>query len=218
MFGDPVTNPKGWEEKPLKSVVTEIEGGWSPVCESKRATNEQWGILKLSAIAKGIYNSDENKACLSEMQPKSNLEVKSGDLLFTRKNTYNLVGACAYVKNTRPKLMFSDLVFRFITQNESIKFYLWGLFNCPQFRNKVQMLASGAAGSMPNISKTKLMRLIIPVPISELINTYENNLKILWQQQERLQKLREFSNDIFSSLISKIFNGELIFKPKEIIA
>lgn len=41
MFGDPVTNPKGWEVRALSNVVETIQGGKSPKCESRPALNNE---------------------------------------------------------------------------------------------------------------------------------------------------------------------------------
>jgi len=40
------------------------------------------------------------------------------DLLLTRKNTYELVGASAFVHTTRPKFVLPDLVFRLRLSDE----------------------------------------------------------------------------------------------------
>ena len=85
MFGDPVTNPKGWEVVIIDQIVDAIESGWSPKCDSRIAEPNEWGVLKLGAISWGTFNEQENKALLSGTTPKTDLEVQPGDLLFTRK-------------------------------------------------------------------------------------------------------------------------------------
>ena len=54
-------------------------------------------VLKLGAATYGDYRPEENKAILDENQFVEEAAVHSGDLLFTRKNTPELVGMCAYV-------------------------------------------------------------------------------------------------------------------------
>ena len=111
MFGDPIANSKGWEITEIDQIVDAIESGWSPKCDSRIAEADEWGVLKLGAITWGTFNEQENKALLPDTIPKPELEVLSGDLLFTRKNTYELVGASVYVYQTRPKLLLPDLIF-----------------------------------------------------------------------------------------------------------
>ena len=87
MFGDPVTNPKGWDTCCLGDVVQKIESGWSPVCDEGRADANEWGVLKLGAVTTCRYLDTESKALPADVRPRPELEVKAGDLLFTRKRT-----------------------------------------------------------------------------------------------------------------------------------
>jgi type I restriction enzyme, S subunit len=98
IFGDPVQNEKSWVKLSLGDLLSQIDSGWSPQCESVPAKNEQWGVLKLGAVTTGYYKPEENKAMLPHVEPKTQHEVRVGDLLFTRKNTYELVAATAFVQ------------------------------------------------------------------------------------------------------------------------
>ena len=44
MFGDPTTNPMGWEEKPLRTVIAKVEAGWSALGESRQREEKEFGI------------------------------------------------------------------------------------------------------------------------------------------------------------------------------
>ncbi|WDZ72748.1 restriction endonuclease subunit S [Vibrio harveyi] len=100
MFGDPVRNEKGWDKKPFSKLLADIESGKSPKCEASTAIGDEWGVLKLGAVTRCVFDGNENKALPSETAPTVKHEVKAGDLLFSRKNTYELVAACAYVYET----------------------------------------------------------------------------------------------------------------------
>ncbi len=208
MFGDPVTNPKGWEVCTLSNVVESIQGGKSPKCESRPAMNNEWGILKLSAVSGGLYRPEQNKAILVDTLPNPDIELKQGDLLFTRKNTYELVGACAYVRETPEQLMLPDLIFRF-QMPQKLKVYLWGLFNNQSFKLKVRGLASGAAGSMPNIAKSKLYDLTLPLPPESEVDKYTRSIFSVWKQQDTTKQLLDSYQSNFNALMQKAFKGEL---------
>jgi len=75
---------------------------------------EEWGVLKVGTVSFGVYQQFENKALPAALEPRPEYEVHSGDFLMSRANTTNLVGVCALVKQTRPKLMLSDKIFRFV--------------------------------------------------------------------------------------------------------
>src|SRR6266849_6611161 len=99
---------------PLRNHIIEIENGWSPACENRPATGEEWGVLKVGAVSFGFYHEFENKALPPILRPKTEYEVHPGDFLMSRANTTSLVGACALVEQTRSKLMLSDKIFRFL--------------------------------------------------------------------------------------------------------
>lgn len=115
MFGNPSNNSLGFPYEPLSNCLLSIENGKSFVCSNDMRQEENPAILKLSAVTYGVYQQDENKAILDSSMFVKSAEVHKGDLLFTRKNTPELVGMCAYVNDTAPNLMMPDLIFRLNT-------------------------------------------------------------------------------------------------------
>ena len=168
MFGDPVSNPMGWEKVKLSQCLVSIDNGKSFVCGANSRTGNEPAILKLSAATYGYYKSEENKAMIDMNQFVEDAEVHSGDLLFTRKNTPELVGMCAYVYDTPAKLMMPDLIFRLNTSNHCDKIFLWKLIEHDLFRACIGKIATGSAKSMSNISKERLLGLCIILPPIEL--------------------------------------------------
>lgn len=129
-------------------------------------------MLKLSAATYGFYRPEENKAMLDEKQFVEDAVVRAGDLLFTRKNTPELVGMCAYVYETPSRLMMPDLIFRLNTTCRCNKVFLWKLINHDLFRDCIQAIATGSAKSMSNISKERLLSLDIILPPIEIQNQF----------------------------------------------
>ena len=148
----------------LDECLERIDNGKSFVCSDKPRQGNYPAVLKLSAATYGDYRPNENKALLVESQFVEGAEVHSGDLLFTRKNTPELVGMAAYVQETPEKLMMPDLIFRLVTNEKMNPVFLWQLINCKEFRPVIQGIAGGSAKSMSNISKERLgkVRVICP--------------------------------------------------------
>lgn len=211
MFGDPVRNERGWDKTQFSELLAEIESGKSPKCEARQAEPDEWGVLKLGAVTRCKYDEAENKALPKDVSPSVRDEVKAGDLLFSRKNTYELVAACAYVFQTRSKLLMPDLIFRFVfKQNAEINpIFIWKLFTCDSQRKVIQSLAAGAAGSMPNISKANLktVRLINPPVL------LQNEFATVVGKVERIRFLYEQSladlEALYGILSQQAFKGEL---------
>jgi len=164
MFGDPKENSLGWEKAKLRECLLRIDSGKSITCESHSRTGNLPAVLKLSSVTYGEFNPKENKQLPSAELFIADAEVKAGDLLFSRKNTLEYVGMSVLVKETPPKLMIPDLIFRLVPKPNIRPQYLHQLINHTQFRSTISGLASGSAGSMPNISKQKLLELEIPLP------------------------------------------------------
>lgn len=168
MFGNPVSNPYGWDIVAFDDCLESIENGKSFVCDSKARIGERPAILKLSAATYGVYKPEENKAIINEEDFVENAEVHAGNLLFTRKNTPELVGMAVYVESTPKKLMMPDLIFRLNTKANCNKIFLWKLINHDLYRSQIESVASGSAKSMSNISKERLGKLRFPLPPLEL--------------------------------------------------
>jgi type I restriction enzyme S subunit len=209
MFGDPVTNPKGWPIEQLGAHIESIDSGWSPKCDDIAASEGEWGVLKLGAVTSCTYRETENKKLPSDLSPRPKIEVKQGDLLFSRKNTYDLVAASAYVRQTKGQVMLSDLIFRLVPKASLEPVYLWGLLTNPTFRTEVQLLAGGAAGSMPNISKSRLAEKQFPLASSEAQIRYVNAMQQLWSQLDGISETAQQLDNVFGSLMQRAFKGEL---------
>ncbi|MGA7794850.1 MAG: restriction endonuclease subunit S, partial [Candidatus Acidiferrales bacterium] len=209
--GDPVVSTRNWKRQPLANLLEGIEGGWSPTCHERPAAPEEWGILKLGAVTSCQYLDTHNKAMPSDLPPRPELEVRTGDLLFSRKNTYELVGACAFVFESRPKLMLSDLIFRF-RPKPNIRLnpiFLWGLLTAPSKRKQVQALAGGSAGSMPNISKSRLLTLEIEAPPLQLQNEFAEQTTEIRKLEAAQANSRTGLDALFQSMSHRAFNANL---------
>lgn len=205
MFGDPVDNPMGWEQVPLSFCLDSIDNGKSFVCESIARQGDWPAILKLSAVTYGYYRPEENKAVIDEAQFIETTTVCRGDLLFTRKNTPELVGMCAYVYDTPSRLMLPDLIFRLNTTKWCNKIFLWKLINHDLFRECIRNIATGSAKSMSNISKERLLALEIILPPLE----FQNQFAIFVQQVDKsklaVQKSLEELETLKKSLMQQYF-------------
>ena len=137
--------------------------------------------------------------------------MKRGDLLFARKNTYELVAACALVRETPPRLLMSDLIFRLRLRAEAKidSVFLHQLLIYPTKRGDIQRLAGGSAGSMPNISKSRLETTVIEVPPIELQHEFARRVSVVEKlKTAQRQSLAEL-DALFASLQHRAFRGEL---------
>ena len=205
MFGDPIKNPKGWDVVKLSECLERIDNGKSFTCDSNAREGAFPAILKLSAATYGDYRPYENKALLDEKQFVKSVEVHRGELLFTRKNTPDLVGMAAYVFETPEKLMMPDLIFRLVTNERMTPIFLWQLINNREFRPVIQGISGGSAKSMSNISKERLKNIeVICPPISEQ-KKLEGVLEQVDKSKVAVQKALDETQTLFDSLMQEYF-------------
>ena len=211
MFGDPVGNVKGWGKTQFSELLDGIESGKSPKCETRQAESDEWGVLKLGAVTRCKFDETENKALPNDVAPSVRDEVKAGDLLFSRKNTYELVAACAYVFSTRQKLLMPDLIFRFVFKQgaEINPIFMWQLLTCDSQRKAIQSLATGAAGTMPNISKANLKTVLLPIPPLHLQNKFAVIVEKVESIKSRYQQSLIDLEALYGALSQQAFKGEL---------
>jgi len=208
--------PEGWKVMRLKHLVTAIEQGWSPECESRLAAQDEWGVLKAGAANAGVFREDEHKALPAALEPLPSLEVKTGDVLVTRASgTADYVGSFAYVYATRPKLMLSDKNFRlkFGPEPRLLPELLAWMCNTRVLREQILQFVSGADGLAKNIGSGSLRELWLAVPpivaqpelITQLHASRTKLDELTQHVVEHIARLREYR----SSLISEAVTGQL---------
>ncbi len=157
--------PAHWEVKPLKYSITKIEQGWSPQCESRPADDEEWGVLKVGCGNRDRFDPNEQKALPPEIAPEPTYEVKNGDILVSRGNSLELVGMATLVENVRPRLLLSDLLYRFRAKPERAigKFVVLAL-RSPNVRFQIERDAVGTSASMKKIGQGVIREFTVALP------------------------------------------------------
>lgn len=210
MFGDPAANPMGWDEHPLRSVIASVEAGWSSVSEARQRRNDEFGVLKVSAVTGGRFLPEEHKAVPEMPESRALVTPRRGDLLFSRANTRALVAASCIVEKDEPKLFLSDKLWR-ITPKDTVAstLYLKELFWKDGVRDQFRASSSGSSGSMLNISQDAVLRTVVPVPPYLLQQKFERSA---WETMALKQTTREAGDQldaIWQILLTRAFSGQL---------
>lgn len=211
MFGDPVTNPKGWEIQKLRNVIQSINAGWSANGEERKCEADEWGVLKVSAVTSGKFKPLEHKAIGKNPQFKKEPVIpRKGDLLFSRANTRELVAATCIVEKNYDRIFLSDKLWRISTfQNLITPEYLKFLLTYQRYRDLLTRQATGTSGSMLNISQNKLLNMNAPIPNIDIQKKFSD---LIWKSIKMsmlIQESFEESENLFNSLLQRAFRGEL---------
>jgi type I restriction enzyme S subunit len=108
MFGDPVSNPKGWEMVKLKDFINKLNTGVSVNSEDVSYENGHLFILKTSCVYSGIFDPKQVKTIRKDEIQRARLNPKKDSIIISRMNTPELVGKSAYIFNDFPSIYLPD--------------------------------------------------------------------------------------------------------------
>jgi type I restriction enzyme S subunit len=211
MFGDPIENPKAWEFHPVSSFVAELFGGRSVNPAGSDESAGHCRVLKISAVTWGDFRPEESKPVAADYEPPVSHIVRPGDLLFSRANTTELVGATSYVFETPSRLLLPDKLWRFVWKEPRgvEPLFVWWMFRAPSVRQELGKRATGTGGSMKNISKPKVMTLLLPVPPLALQKEFAKRATEVRELEAGQAASRQRLDDLFQSMLHRAFSGEL---------
>jgi hypothetical protein len=125
-------------EGSLGDLIASIDSGWSPACEDVPPKPGEWGVLKVSAVTKGVFCQEESKRLPSDLDARDQLLVKKDDLLITRANgNLDLVGRGVIVNdNPASRLLMSDKILRLNPGSNANRNFLLMLLNSRHVRRQ----------------------------------------------------------------------------------
>ncbi|MGG4393338.1 restriction endonuclease subunit S [Paenibacillus thiaminolyticus] len=210
MFGDPMQNEKGWNIVKISDVVDDIISGWSVGGKERERNDDELAVLKISSVTSGTFKPDEYKVVSKDVINRKLVHPLKGDILFSRANTRELVGACCIVEDDYFDLFLPDKLWK-IKLNESIvnKYFFSSVLSNSSFRTIISNRASGTSGSMMNISKSKLLDLAIILPLLEKQSKYETIKRGIDRQKSIMKKQLIQLETNFNALLQRAFKGEL---------
>ncbi|HAU1368097.1 TPA: hypothetical protein F8R78_08095 [Legionella pneumophila] len=210
IFGDPDSNLKGWNIEPLSKIISSLEGGKNvkPAESSLKAKNR---ILKVSAVTSGVYRHNESKPLPADYVPPNSYFVKKGDLLISRANTAELIGASAYVHDTPDNIVLPDKIWRIKWKNidDIDPLFVHFLLGQPAIRREISSRASGTSGSMKNIPKPKLLEIEIPLPPPKEQKKFGEIANAICKMNNRFQSAKVNYENLFNSLAQQAFSDNL---------
>ncbi|MBP8299444.1 MAG: restriction endonuclease subunit S [Planctomycetes bacterium] len=206
--------PAHWTIVDLKQVITGIGQGWSPQCESEPAAEGEWGVLKVGCVNGDQFDEHEQKALPADVAPMREHEIRPGDILMSRGNTLDLVGMAAIVGNVRPRLLLSDLLYRFRSDpsRASAEFVAHSLRSV-NVRAQLQANAVGTSASMKKVAQSVIREIVMPLPalseqvqVVQLLGRQLSDLDALTAEAERAITLLQERR---TALISAAVTGQI---------
>lgn len=209
MFGDPVLNLSGYEERELVELCLQSDdikcgpfGTQLSKNEYKTSGIPLWGIRQVNA---GFATLPPEFVDEQTAERLSAYSVVPGDIVMTRKGD---VGKCAVYPRTRTAgVMHSDVLRVRLGPRVETEFISHQLHHSPAIRRQVDLISQGAIMKGINVTKLKALRVLTP-PL-EMQQEFTRRVATVEQLKAKHHaQLTELDN-LFLSLQDRAFKGEL---------
>ena len=163
MFGDPIENPKNWKITTVGDIVTEVrygtskpavEGGQYPYLRMNNLTAD--GHLDLHDLKYIDISDEEIEKCV----------VRTGDVLFNRTNSIDLVGKTALF-DLPEEMVIAGYIIRVRLKKNMLPEVFSEYMNLKALKDILRSMAKGAV-NQANINAQELQSIKIYLPNIEL--------------------------------------------------
>ena len=204
MFGDPVENPMGWDVRPLGAYCILTQYG-----TSKKATNQATGlpVLRMGNVTyRGDLDCTDLKwIALSESDVEKYI-LRTGDILFNRTNSKELVGKTGIWDGRFEAVAASYFIRLRLDETSVCPTYVWAFMNSQTTKQRLFESARGAIGQA-NINAKELKSLLLPVPPLDLQHRYAELVETARSALGVAESYRIDTSALQSSLMSRLLDG-----------
>lgn len=205
--------PETWLAAPLKHIVVSIESGTSLDGASWPASENEKGVLTLSAVYQSRFDANQNKAISTELYGRLSCPLKSGTLLISRCNTSEWVGTAAYVTDAPDNLFLPDKLWQLTFDSDFVCRFIQYALQANAARNYFAALSVGASSTMQNIAKSDLLATPIAIPngngVAEIVAYLDTKTAeidaLIDAKQTMADKLREYRRSLISEAVTGKF-------------
>ncbi|HBI3712010.1 TPA: restriction endonuclease subunit S [Vibrio parahaemolyticus] len=208
MFGDPVTNPKGWEVSTL-AAYGNFKNGMN---YSKDEVGKELyciGVGDFKSFDRICGTSALSKIQLNEL-PDSGYLLQENDLLFVRSNgNKELVGRCLSVHPGNEDVTYSGFCIRYRIDNKECldANYVNYCLRIPSMKHL--MLKGGQGANIQNINQKILSELPFTIPPIELQKEFASIVIKYRSSVDRVLENDTFTKELFNALSQQAFSGQL---------
>lgn len=202
MFGDPGTNPRGWQARPISVFCRTGSGGTPPRRNAARYyTGGTIPWVKSGELREALILSTEEYVTEIALQETSIKMVPAGALLLAMYGaTVGRLGLLGVDATTNqavchivPDTSVADTLYLFHALAAQV----------PQIINR------GVGGAQPNISQSIIKGLFLPLPPLEKQRYFATIVQSVEQQKVRFRSHLAELDTLFAVLQQRAFNGEL---------
>ena len=161
----PFDIPESWKWVRLGEILASTDAGKSPQCEDRSRSDNEWGVIKTTAIQNGFFLPEENKVLPEQFVVQDSQIVHSGDLLITRAGPRNRTGVLCVVSKEPTNLILSDKTVRLSYIKGLVEpLFVMYMLNSPAGQVSITEAMTGMAASQVNISQDSMKKFLLPLP------------------------------------------------------
>lgn len=206
MFGDPVTNPKGWEISNINSICNVIvDCPHSTPYYLQEDTGYmciRTSVLKNNRID---WNRVEYISSEQFVERTKRYVPKENDIVYSREGA--ILGIAAVIDRNVNIALGQRMMLFSINVQKCHCYYLWFVLNQNAVTRQVQDKIGGSASPHINVKDIKTFE--IPVPPIKLQNEFAAFVECVENQKKILQQSLEKLELNYKSLMQKCFRGDL---------
>lgn len=203
MFGDPVTNEKGWKVKEIQDIFK--------VTSSKRILQSEWkengipfykvadvvALIKGEKINPSVFIDETNYDELC----KANLVPTEGDILITSRGT---LGQC-YIVNKSDRFYFQDGMITWLSPKKNIAtpIFTKGVFSNDSFFESLSSIANNSTIAYISIKQLSKKRFILPpLPLQQ---TFASKIEAIEKQKALIKQSIVETETLFNARMQEYF-------------
>lgn len=206
MFGDPITNEKGWEVKKMGEIVQSNMIGLTR-SGAEQGESKQYLYFKMNNISNkgGVDFSKLTRvdASNSEIEKYS---LSYGDFLFNTRNSFDLVGkSCVYNVRYGEIMVFNNNIMRIVFNQNVSTIYMAYLFQNRYISEQLDKIKKGTT-SVWAIYYKDLEHILVNIPPFALQQEFADKIKAIEKQKKLIKQSITQTEELFNSRMDYYFN------------
>ena len=208
MFGDPVTNPKGWKMTTVDG-IGRIQGGLQ-VTSKRRSLPIERPYLRVANVFRGFLELDELKTIRLTPAEERRTSLESEDILIVEGHgNKEEIGRCARWDGSIAQCVHQNHLIRLrCDRSKASPRYVEHYINSPGGRRSLTGTSRTTSG-LNTISVSKVRDSAIQLPPLDLQHSFAAIVESIEHQKTRQRAHLTELDTLFASLQSRAFRGEL---------
>lgn len=207
MFGDPVTNPKGWSVRPLGDLA-QVQGGLQ-VTHARASLPLDVPYLRVANVYRDAFALGEIKRLRVTDAELERVRLRAGDILVVEGHgNPDEIGRSAVWQEQIPDCVHQNHLIRVRCGADARPIFVSAYLNSEGGRRQMRVFGKTTSG-LNTISTNNVKNTTLIVPPLALQDQYANLALRNASMRERMRAYGREADALFDSLVHRAFSGEL---------